>query len=169
MTRKDFFKLVIKAISLFFLFSSLINFMYSGISYALTDYTYLSKHWYLGLALIPALIAFIAFIKADWIVKILKLEKGYDNETFNFGKLNATEIIKIAVIIIAFFLLIDNIPEFISHCFYSFKYSTEPKLYIDNSYKKDDYFKWTISGIKILGGYIMLTNYKRISKWIDNI
>ncbi|MFY0630095.1 MAG: hypothetical protein JXR05_06915 [Flavobacteriaceae bacterium] len=165
---KDLFKLALKLIAIFYAFSAILL-LIDNASYFIYTNNMLS---FISLSmairvLAPVLVYYLVFKKSDWLVSVLNLDKGFENQQINFGSLSAKELIKITVLFLSLYMLFTGIPDFLSHCFYAFKYSIEPNLYIDNSYQRQDYFNWTVSGIYMLLGFLATQNYKRIANWID--
>ncbi len=164
---KDIFKLFIKLFSIYFAFWGIISFIETILNFALNNFISLSTLWYFTSPIAYILLFVLLFFKTDFLISFLNLNKGFIEEKVNLGNLNSREIIKLSILIVGLILFIENIPEFISHCFYSFKYSTESKMYVDNSYNKKEYLRWTITGINILIGYLIIFNHRKISSWID--
>ena len=164
---KDIFRVFIKLTALYYAFFGFIFFLETVVNSQLNDMFSLSSIWILIFPIVYILLFYILFIKTEFIISLLNLNKNFENREINFGNLNSKEIIKISLLVVGFILFVENIPEFLSHCFYSFKYSTESKLFNDNSYNKEQYLRWAVTGINILIGYLIISNYKRIGNWID--
>jgi len=171
MTKTDFFRIVIKLfgvyVSIFLLFSFIPSNLFSILLYNSFEpflYSIISVCLVIGLM-------WVLIFKTDSIIKVLKLNQGFDDENIELGNLNTESIIKIGLIIIGGFLIIDSFPTFITNTFYSFKNSIKSNtldqlLETFNPYKVD-YFSWITSGLKIILGYLMLTNMKRITSWLN--
>ncbi len=114
----------------------------------------------LAVAIIAVIGLFVLLVfKADMVVQLLKLDKGFDDEKIELGNLNSTEIVKIGTFIIGGLLILGNIPEFISLTLITFKRSV-----VEQEYYPNDKFNWAYSGIKIFLGYLLLTNYSFVAR-----
>ena len=63
----------------------------------------------------------ILLFKTDFIIDILKLDKGFDEEQINLGNLTNESIFKLALIIIGGFLIIDYTPTLLFDIVNAFK------------------------------------------------
>ena len=106
------------------------------------------------------------------------MDKGFDNNEVVINSIDKKDKIQIALIIISIYLIVSNISSFISQIVFEFKRSVSRKGELNNSlndiintYNPEnvDYKLMLNSGLSILIGYLLLTNYKRLSNWIDNI
>ncbi len=167
MTKKDFFILIIKLFGLYSIITALFISIPQNIAFVFNSFggeidIYPIIYIIVILTFVIALFSFLIF-KSHHIVKILKLEKGFDSDNIELGKLTTKEIIKIAAIIIGGFLIIDNLPIFIQHTISAF-YSGIHEIPI----KGLDKWNWFVNGANILIGYLLITNLKFVSKLIDN-
>jgi hypothetical protein len=165
---KDFFRLALKLIAIFytieaifFISSNIRYFVYGGELLGVTTL------WMVTSTLLPILMYYLIFVQSDKLIKFLKIDKGFKNQQIHFGNLTSNEILKIAFIIFGLMMIVWGLPSFITNCFYAFKYSVEPQFLNDSQVLKYDYFEVTESGIYILIGYLMISNYKRIANWFD--
>lgn len=153
MTKKDFFILIIKLFGLYSIITALFTALPQSVSFILLDFGVTTVIYLLiVLIIIVALFIFLIF-KSHHIVRLLKLEKGFDNDLVELGNLTTIEIVKIAILIIGGFLIIDNIPEFIHKTFNAF-YSDIQSQDITSNYK----WNWVVNGLNILLGYLLITN-----------
>ena len=165
---KDFFKLALKLIAIFYavdaiyLISSNIQyFMYSQ------QYSNVTTLWIIITTVLPVLMYYLIFIQSDKLIKFLKIDKGFEGKEVNFGNLTSNEILKIAFIFFGCIMIVWGLPNFLINCFYAFKYSAGQQLIDSKSTIKYDYFEMTQSAIYVLMGYLMVSNYKRIANWFD--
>ncbi|MBL1278876.1 MAG: hypothetical protein COA33_001290 [Fluviicola sp.] len=170
MTKKDFFRILIKFFGLY-LITQLVYSFISGISYL---FLYLDDLFYLISFISPIVlsgfIAWVLIFKTDQIIKILRLTKNYDSAEIKLGNVNSSAFIKIGLVIIASFLLFTSIAPFLRNTILSFKASIQKDNMLDEFLTtfdliKVDYIEWIVSGINIVLGYLILTNFDRISKW----
>ena len=166
---KDFIKLALKLIAIFYTIDG-IYFIARNIQYFVITYEYklYTVTWTIMTTVIPILMYYLIFVQSDKLIKFLKIDEGFEGQKVQFGNLKSNEILKIAFVIFGLLMIVWGLPNFLTNCFYAFKYSTEPRLYEPAPETLIfDYFEITQSAIYILLGYLMLTNYKRIANWFD--
>ncbi|MFD0975370.1 hypothetical protein [Salinimicrobium gaetbulicola] len=170
MTKKDFFRIIIK---LFGLYSAILILFYQ-IPYIIQYSQFgidVSSALFVIVSMIIAIGLFIILIfNADKIIQWLKLDQGFDDEKIDFKNFNLQNIVNFSVILIGGFLIIDNIAVFLRQIYLAFKSTASSSgltSMIDTfSTDQADYFTLFSSGLSITLGYLMLTNFTRISKWI---
>lgn len=159
MTKKDFFTLLIKVFGLFSLVTSLFSVLPSNISFAITNIDAISIIWIVvTISVVTGLFVLLIF-ESDKVVNILKLDKGFDSERIEFGNLGANDIIKIGTFIMGGILILENIPPFLSHTLFAFKGSV-----VGFEYNDVDKFNWVVSGLNLVIGYLLMTNYEFVAK-----
>ena len=166
MTKRDFFRIIIK---LFGLYSAVIT-LFTVLPQNISNFISVGEDFIIMLWILISLVAVISLFllllfKSDFIIDKLKLDKGFDDDKIELGNLNNESIFKFAVILIGGFLIVENIPHFIQYTFSAFKSKMLNNGYIPQT--TINYFNWFISGINILIGYIFITNYKRITSFLD--
>ncbi len=159
MTKRDFFILLVKVFGLF----SIVKILSSGIPvhvfFALMQIDMLNLIWLIiAIIVIIGLFVFLIF-KTEKIVSLLRLDKGFDDDHIELGNFNAVNIVKLASILFGGYLILNNIPTFLSHTLFAFKGEI-----VGRTYEAMDKFKWAVSGINMIIGYLILTNYSFISK-----
>lgn len=169
MTKRDFFRTIIKLFGLYLAISTLFTNIPNTLIY--TFEFGISLMWVsIASFLFVLLCVLFLLFRADAIIDFLHLDKGFDEETIVFGDLNNLNLLKFAVILIGAFLLVDYTPEFISQCYFAFKNTVKSGSYGNTmdllNYERSDYMLWTISGIKVVLGYLMLTNYNKVARWL---
>lgn len=163
MTKKDFFLLTIKLFGMFSLVTSIFSVIPNNILFALMDVDIVSIIWItMTAAAIGSLFVLLVF-KADKVVQMLKLDKGFDDNRIELGNLKSTDIIKIGTFIIGGLLILNNIPGFLSHALLAFKGKN-----LGVEYKPEDKFNWAVSGINLIIGYLLLTNYGFLADKMKN-
>lgn len=159
MTKKDFFTTLIKIFALISLISSIFTVIPNGVSYVFNGIDMASAFWIIGILVITIALFLFFLFKAELVVKFLKLDKGFDNDLIDFGNFKPNDIIKIGIFIIGGLLMINSLPPFLSYVFFAFKFSLANSIYEHN-----EKFNWAISGIKLVLGYLLFTNYSSIAK-----
>jgi hypothetical protein len=166
---KDFFKLALKLIAIFYAVQA-VYLIVGNIYYFISTYKFQPVFAVFTLlsTLIPVVVYYLIFVQSDRVVRFLKIDKGFEGQKVHFGNLTSNEILKIAFIIFGLLMIVEGLPDFLTNVFYAFKDSAGSKFYEPNPDEmRYDYFAMTKSGIYILLGYLMLTNYKRIANWFD--
>jgi hypothetical protein len=161
MTKKDFFVAVIKIFGLYWVSKSvffIIPTMFSTAQFGFEGYTLI---WILlALAVEVGLFVLLLF-KAETLVRLLRLEKGFDEERIDFGGLTGLTIIKISLLIIGGSLVIYQLPEFLTQTYYGFKADLHGQGYSANA----NYY-WAESGLKVLLGVAIFTQYDSIAGFL---
>ncbi len=165
MTKRDFFRIIIKLFGLFSLITTIFELIPVNLSYAVSMNGFEPYLILWTIILVVIAIAFFTFIlfKTDKIIDILKLDRGFDEEKIHFENFNSTNIVKLAAILIGGMMIINSFPEFLNHAYHAFKSSVGANLFYDETYNEKQYFNWILSGINLIIGYLLLTNYKKIT------
>ena len=164
MTKKDFFILTIKIFGLFSVITNLFSVLPGNISFAIMDFNAFSLAWIaVAVLLVVGLFIFLVF-KADKVVNLLKLDKGFEEDRIDFGNLKSADIIKISTFIIGGFLILHNIPIFLSNALLAFKGSM-----IGFEYGPKEKFEWIMCGINLIIGYLLMTNLNFVAKIFQKV
>jgi hypothetical protein len=131
----------------------------SSLSFALMDFDIFSIFWISIVSILVIGLFVLLVFKSSKIVTLLKLDKGFDNDKIELGNFQPSDIIKIGTFIIGGLLIINNIPGFLSHSLFAFKGNI-----IGMDYETQAKFNWAISGLNLLIGYLLITNYGFIAK-----
>ena len=118
----------------------------------------------ISVAIVILVFIFLVY-KPDLIIRWLKLDKGFDEDRIEFQNFSIDGILKLGLIIIGGLLTIYNIPNFLSQAFFVF----ELKIMHDNdvlTLGQQSYYRWGINFVNLLIGYLMLTNYPAISRFL---
>lgn len=167
MTPKSLFNIVLKILGIFILkdFLDLIPqiatlplyFTKSG-DPAIGIWTVVST----GLTLVAlGITAWFLIFKSELLIKILRLEKGFDQETISVN-IHRSTIFRISIIILGGIILANEIPNF---CRQLFAYYQEKRMTYGQTNPKISYS--VMSGIKILIGLLLLLNQRRIVNFIE--
>ena len=172
MTKRDFFRVIIKLFGLYSLILAIFNYIPASFSGMLAaEFSVSFSLMFIGLLIITVLIYTFLILKTDTIIRLLKIDKGFDDDNIMLGNFNETAIIKFTIIIFGGFLIIDNAPDFLYTCFVALKKEVAPEglNFMENiTFSQPiDYFKWIISGVNIILGYLFLTNYDWIARRLN--
>ena len=175
MTKKDLFILIIKVFGLYSLINALFSVLPNNIAFVIQYIDSIGVIWIFSTVVIVIGLFYFLIIKSEKISNILKLENGFDDERIDFGNLKSIDILKLAVLIIGGFLFIENLPVFLSNTLFAFKSSIPTGF--DTAYENqgilkyqriEDYVHWITGGLKILIGYLLMSNYKKIGHYLNN-
>ena len=168
MTKKDFFRIIIKLFGLYWFISSLFSagqFYYLFFTSVLTVTSLLMT---LLLFLVVIVLLYMLIVKTDFLIDFLKLNSGFDDDRIEFENFGMDNILKLGIIIIGGTLILDNIAIFINQMYLSLKIQLTDVSSIINLNGYNIYY-WAISFTKIILGYLLLTNYPSISKYLLKI
>lgn len=169
MSKRDFFRTIIKLFGLYSLILSLFQFFPSLINFSVIGVDLWSVVSILGLTVIIIAIYIFLINRPDLIIDLLKLDKGFDDSRIEFGAFDSNKLVSFATILIGGFLIVDYFPSFINSCYTAFKenvQSTGLDGLMDSFAPKTQYFDWGIATMNIVIGFLLLTNYQNVAKWI---
>ena len=165
MTKTDLFRAIIKTFGIYCFIEALFR-LIPNISFSGGFYSF-SLMVSLVYLLITGVIAFLLLFGTDRIIKLFRLDKGFDTNNIDSSNLNEEGLLKLGLILIGLLMVADNIAQFLNNCYLLFKKQISANgldeidgLMLDQQL---DYNWWVISGLNVLIGFIILTNYKRIS------
>ncbi|WP_420602336.1 hypothetical protein [Flagellimonas sp.] len=166
MTKTDLFRVIIKIFGIYcfidVLFQLLPSISFSG------GFDAFSFTFNLIYMIVMGLIAFLLLFQTDRLVKLFRLEKGFDTPTIDAKHLSANGLFKLGLIVMGLLMIADNIAPFLNFCYLIFKeqVSADGLTGANNmALHQHLYFnRWVVCGLNVLVGIIILTNYKWISK-----
>jgi len=160
-----FWKLLLKIIGLWLLFSciSVIPQFLSTISFVKgsIDFQSLLLVWLMLFVtiVIYIMILWIFLFKTAWIIEKLKLKNNFNEERIDLN-IKSTTVLTIAIIVIGGLILVESLPSFCSQLINFFQQKELLKDYPETS--------WIIYYfIKIIIGYLLVTNAKNFTKYIE--
>jgi hypothetical protein len=104
----------------------------------------------------------LLIFRADKVVAFLKLESGLTDDRIELGNIRTGDIIKIGTFVIGGLLIIESIPQFLRHAYWFVRANGA-----EQEYNSSDRYDLVVSGINILLGYLLVTNYAFVSKIIN--
>lgn len=169
MTKKDFFRIIIKIAGIYWMVTT----MYSQLPYLFSSIFSKSDYSLIPYSIGFFLICFALFITlvfyTDKIIRLLKLDSGFDEERIEFSNFNIVNVLKLALIIVGCMLIINNIPTCIVQSYYYIKINLSTNLADSFGYTYQNGYQWVLSVFNLILGYILLTNYPGLSKFILKI
>lgn len=170
MTKRDFFRIIIKLFGLYSLILVVFNYKPTNIGYMFRDFQWVALVWILGLTTFVASIYIFLILKVDRIIDLLKIDKGFDDEQIILGDFTTKKLVQFAILLIGGFLIVDHLPSFLHNSYIAFKQQvTGGRLnYVEDMQYKTSYFyrEWILEGLNILIGLLFLTNYQRMKNWL---
>lgn len=166
MTKRDLFRVLIKIFGFYSGIITLFSIVPGYVSTLPNDFIPMLFLFVFGMIFLSLFLVYVLIFKTDFIIDKLKLDQGFDEDRIQFENLNNENLLKFAVLIIGGFLVLDYLPSFLNHTFQAFKtkiHSTENNIYTIN------YFNWISSGINLVLGYLLLTNFKRIASYFNKL
>ena len=97
------------------------------------------------------------------------MDRGFDEERIEFSNFSMENILKLALIIVGCMLIINNIPTFIVQSYYYIKINISTNLADSFGYTYQNGYQWSLSIFNLILGYILLTNYPALGKFILKI
>lgn len=168
MTKKDFFKIVLRILGLYFLGIVILNNLPN-----LLILFHASPILSLVLALVVislyAYIFSLLIFKPDSIIRILKLDQGFDDDAFSAKRIELINVLKVAVITTGLFIIVMHLPTFLTHFLFLFKLVVKNRSGMMDQAEKwllTDYLGWGIKILNLIIGYLMITNYSAIAQFI---
>ncbi|MGB5821100.1 MAG: hypothetical protein WBG90_16565 [Saonia sp.] len=166
MTKTDLFRVIIKIFGVYCFIEALFRLIPNiSLSNGFYSFSLMVSGIYL---LITGLIAYLLLFQTDRLIKLFRLEKGFDSDKIDVKNLNSDGLFRFGLIIIGLLMIADNIAQFLNYCYLAFKkqVSSNGLGEIEGAMLDQhlDYNWWISSGLNALIGIIILTNYKRISK-----
>lgn len=171
MTKKDLFIIIIKLIGLILLISSLFVTLPSTLYLMVVEpeimVVLLSVANFL---LLGGMFLYIIFY-ADKIVNLLKLDADLSHKEIDLTHLKSYDIMRVAVIALGIYMIINNITDFLYYVIVAFKSSVANQNMVyaesDSPFTFNEYVYWAVYGVNILIGYLLITNVKRISRFLN--
>ena len=173
MTKRDFFRITIKTFGIYLLITTLFTVLPSYISFITYEFDLFYIASLLSAVIIPGLIIAALIFRTDDLIDLLKLDKGYDEDLINFDTIKPDTILQLAVISIGLLLIVNNLPTFLHHTFLAFKDMITNKgvdgVLETYTYGKVDYAQILITAISLIIGFLMITNFTNLAKWLSKI
>ena len=170
MTKKDFFRIIIKLFGLYALTLMIFGVIPNNIAYLGYDWDWPSMIWIFLLFLIPVAVYVFLLLKTDLIIKTLRLDRGFDDERIELGRFNPKSLAMLAIVLLGGYLFVTHIPDFLFYCYLAFKkeVSANGLNQFEGQWMDQpmDYYWWAMSFLNLLLGYLLLTNYAKVASWL---
>jgi hypothetical protein len=168
MTKKDLFIIVIKLFGLYLFIVTLFNIIPSCVSNVASEMDWYSILYIIAIVLLFSMLLVVFLFNSHKVATFLKLDKGFDDEYIHFGNLDSEKISHLGFIIVGGLVFIDNLPFLLTNTYLTFKSSAQTTFdgEVPAYGTPHDYANLWSSLLSVLLGYLILTNYKSITKWI---
>ncbi len=159
MSKRDFLILMIKLFGLYSAVATLFSVLPNNVMFALGHIDAAMVVWVLAVVTITVGLFWLLVFKADKLVDLLKLEKGFTDDRIDFGNIQSQDILKTGTFVIGGLLLIKSIPALLTLLFWAFKDDMAGLEFSDK-----DKLNLTISFLNVLLGYFLFSNYDLVAK-----
>jgi hypothetical protein len=172
MKTKDFFRLVIKLFGLYALILSMFALVrQTGVFLASFSYDngyLLELIGFIFIAIALVCLFFWLTFRPDFIIEKFKIDKGFDEDHIPFEKIDPINILRIGCILIGGIIFIENVPGFLSNCFYLFRQSVQTSVegMFETNASSSSKFNLAMNVINLIIGYLLITNYNVVSKFL---
>ncbi|MEP2935648.1 MAG: hypothetical protein ABJM06_08005 [Gilvibacter sp.] len=170
MSYRDFFRVVIKLFALYGFINVLYYFFPTIMQIGAFSSSATDLIFPIGIAVVIIALLLLLVYFADGLIDLLKLDKGLDHQAIDSIGITAHGIAHVGIIIIGGLIFIENITDFLSMSVEKFNdligTSNTPNVLDDfNNYKVNTY-TWVQSGVLSAIGYLLITNYGRLGRWL---
>jgi len=168
MSKKDLFRLIIKLFGLYWIVLISFTLLPTFFTFIFSEYEFQWKVWLVVSVFFIFFLFLFLIYKPDMIIDWLKLDKGFDDERIEFHKFNTKSVLKLGLIILGGMLILNNLAAFVSYTFSAF----QSAFLHDNPLTTRGTLtniEWAKSFINIVTGYLLLTNYPALSKFLLKI
>lgn len=167
MTKKDFFRIILKIAGLYFLVITLFQAL-PGLTAFFNNSSLPSIALFIAVLLVFAAIFVVLIFKPDTVIKSLKLDKGFDNDKVMLRQIDFSDLLKITIFAIGLSLIVRYLPLFITHAIFLFKLLVKDQSDISSQLQSSvltDYVSWGVKIISLIIGYLMITNYASLANY----
>jgi len=171
MTKRDFFRVLIKIFGLYSAVTAAFSIFPTYIGAILYDFNLLAIIAFIGTVTVTTLILVSIINGADKIIDWLKLDKNFTEDRIEIGNLKEINLLRLAIIIISGLFIINNLPSFLKQSYFALKELLTSKKGTDGllesfMYDKVDYSEYIYSVISLILGFLLITNYTAIARWL---
>lgn len=165
MTKRDFFRLVIKLIALNAVITSILILptQFFNIHFGIDDIIQIIGITLIGIIVMTSLI-YLIIKYTDRVINFFMLDKGYDNDRIEINSISSQQIIKLIIVFISGTLIVENLAYVFVELINVFKYNAYGDILID---EKPKYYWMYVRLTSIAFGVIILFNSTKISQILD--
>lgn len=167
MLNRDFFRILIKIVGLYFFIQIIFSVIPSQISFLGFDSDFSQKIgtliYIFIIVLISIAILYFLIRFPDKIIDLFKLDKGFENDKISITNFNSKNILVIGLFIIGGFLIIENLTTTISLLFYEFKKSNNSMFPAEPNNNMNLIF----SALNLILGSCLIIFRKNIAEYLE--
>lgn len=167
MTNRDFFKILIKVVGLYFFIQILFSFLPSQIGFMSFDVDFGQRigtiFYLIFILLITIGILYFLIRNPEKIIDLFKLDKNFDNNSISINNFNAKNILHISLFITGGFLIIENSTTLISGLYLVFRKSLDSNFPVE----ENPAMNLIVPALNLLLGGILITFRKNISDYFE--
>lgn len=169
MTKKDLFRVVIKIFALNFIVQTLFTTLPQSYIYFMGKVDFIGIVLLLVTIAIVLLILYLLVVKTDWVINLLKLDKGYDSDQIAFARISNLTVLKFGIILLAGIFIIRNFVPLLTNLGLLFRsfFTSDNATTHTFLLPEVDYVRLIINALNLLIGYLILTNVQRVSRWLN--
>lgn len=165
MTKKDLFSIIIKLFGLYSIISFITTHLAMMVSFAtITEWEPIIILWILIAVSVFCGFAVLLVFYPNVIIKWFKLDKGYDNTEAGIPKMDLSNLIKVAVIIVGFLFIIQSFSPLLVNITYLLPPLVGKGDVAEMISRGDSYTFIHLMNLVI--GYLLLTNYSAITGFL---
>ncbi len=166
MTKNDLFRIIIKLIGLYWIVTTLYTQLPIVVSVFLNEFNIKYLPSIISYFIVSVLLIVLLIFNTDKVILWLKLIKGFDEDRIEFLNFDLDGILKVALIIVGCILIVNNLATFFIQTYYFVKLNISMNVNDTVNYISQNDYLWAISFIDIILGYLLLTNYPTLSKFL---
>lgn len=166
MTKRDFFRLVIKLIAFNAVLSTVLvlPIQFFNIHHLNLDEFFQIVGITLFAILVMTALIYLSIKYTDKIINFFMLDKGYDTDKIDVNSINSLQIIRLVIIFVSATLIVNNLPNIFVEIIKVFKNSAYQNNLIEDSSR---YLGIYIRITSVLLGIILLFNSTKIAQILD--
>jgi hypothetical protein len=167
MSKQDFFRILIRIFALYMIVQSLFTIIPQSWMFTVGEFDFGGIAAVVIALIVIIALLYVLIVKADWVIRILKLNKGFDSDHIDFKGISTETILKFGIIFVGGIFILNNIVTLLSSIGLIFRSLFVPETEVYNKYLPHiDYIQLIISAVNVLLGYLILTNVDRVSRWL---
>jgi hypothetical protein len=159
MTKRDLFIIILKIIGLRLLLT-----FFTAVLPFIVQIGYATWETRMVLTLAFEIVIYVAFalvllFKSSAILRIFKLDKGFEDDRIDLGQLGVKDLFKVASIVVGGLLIVEQVSLFLTYSYKAFHMSQ-----IGWDEDSDNSINWILCGINLVIGFLLITQYEFIAK-----
>jgi hypothetical protein len=164
MTKRDFFRVLIKVFGLYFLIVTLFQIIPGNIANFIINFSFELIFVLLFSLSVCFILVYFLFFKSDVIVNLLKLDKDFDDDKIILGTTDFYTLLRLAIVIVGLWFLLDTFPKIIIEVINEFRLKV---MKAEMFGYKPDHFNLFVRLINMLIGWLLITNNKSIASFLN--